>query len=145
LINTTIHFVRRPDPADLTRSPWEFPAGSDNFHYAFLERSFGGFYPSLGQFEECAPPWFTLDKTVDGTDDYRLTSEHWLSRVQAAFRSPRELARMTCRSLPVLLRHPRQSATMLACMLRWQSWNWQFRGNNPPTRLLRQTWRASAL
>jgi len=142
LVNTTIHFVRRPEPADLLRAPQDFPVRSDNFHWAFLERSFGGFYPSLGQFEACASPWFAIEKTVDGTEDYRLTSEAWLSRVQQALRTPRELARMTRRSATVLLRHPVQSATMLACMVRWQSWNWQFRGDNPPTRLLRQTWRA---
>jgi hypothetical protein len=25
-------------------------------------------------------------------------------------------------------------------MLGSESWNWQFRGDDPPTRLLRQTW-----
>jgi cyclopropane fatty-acyl-phospholipid synthase-like methyltransferase len=140
LVTTTIHFVRPPPPTDLLRSPREFPTGSDSFHWAHLEKSFGGFYPRLGQFESCSPPWFELEKAVDGTEDYRLTSEAWLSRVQAAIRSPGGLARLTRRSLPVLLTHPFQSASMLACMLRWQSWNWQFRGDNAPTRLLRQTW-----
>ena len=43
-------------------------------------------------------------------------------------------------SLKLLKRHPRQLATMLTCMLVTQSWNWQFRPPDPPTRLLRTTW-----
>jgi hypothetical protein len=42
--------------------------------------------------------------------------------------------------LPYGLRHPVQLITMLVCMLGSQSWNWQFRGPNPPTQLVRQTW-----
>ena len=49
LVTTTIHFLRRPDPADLLKSPFSFPRGSDGFHYAMLARSFGGFYPEIGQ------------------------------------------------------------------------------------------------
>ena len=29
---------------------------------------------------------------------------------------------------------------MIRCLLICESWNWQFRGAHPPTRLLRQTW-----
>jgi hypothetical protein len=29
---------------------------------------------------------------------------------------------------------------MVQCVLLAESWNWQFRGPNPPTRLLRHTW-----
>jgi len=43
-------------------------------------------------------------------------------------------------SLPFAMRHPVQTFDMLTCMLGTESWNWQFRGENPPTRLLRQTW-----
>ena len=42
--------------------------------------------------------------------------------------------------LPTMLEHPLQAATMVLCILVCESWNWQFRGPNPPTRLLRQTW-----
>jgi hypothetical protein len=38
------------------------------------------------------------------------------------------------------VRHPVQCLAMFVCMLGSQSWNWQFRGPNPPTRLLRHTW-----
>ncbi|MBI3838580.1 MAG: class I SAM-dependent methyltransferase [Planctomycetia bacterium] len=141
VVNTTIHFVRQPDPSDLLKSPLTFPRGSDSFHWAFLERSFGGFYPALGQLEECAAGYFSLEKTIDGTYDYFLTSETWLRRVNAELRRMRKIPRILARSFPFALRHPRQCATMLACMLVTQSWNWQFRTANPPTRLLRQTWR----
>ena len=139
-VNTTIHFIRRPDPAHLLRSPFAFRPFSDSFHYAFLNRSFGGFYPSVGQLEACAQPFFELKKTVDGTFDYHLTSEEWLRRIQRDLRSVKKLPAIFARSLPFLLRHPRQAAAMLTCMLVTQSWNWQFRSANPPTTLLRQTW-----
>ena len=141
LVNTTIHFVHPPNPADLLKHPRRFPRGSDSFHWAMLEQSFGGFYPAMGQLEACAPPHFRLDKVLDGTDDYFLTSEAWLDRVKAEFRRVRRLPRIVARSLPFAVRHPAQCATMLICMLATQSWNWQFRSPNPPARLLRQTWK----
>jgi cyclopropane fatty-acyl-phospholipid synthase-like methyltransferase len=138
-VNTTIHFVRRPDPSDLLRSPFSFPRGSDRFHYALLARSFGGWYPEGDQLERCAAGYFELVKTVDGTADYCRTSEEWLRRVRQALGS-RKLFRILARALPLVVRHPFQLATMLLCMLGTESWNWQFRGPDPPTRLLRQTW-----
>jgi cyclopropane fatty-acyl-phospholipid synthase-like methyltransferase len=141
LINTTIHFVRPPDPNDLVASPRRFRRGTDRFHWAMLEKSFGGWYPRLGQLEACASGRFALAKTVDGTEDYHWTSEAWLSRVRAELRRAAGLPRLAWRSLPVMARHPHQCVTMLECMLISQSWNWQFRGADPPTRLLRQTWR----
>jgi hypothetical protein len=42
--------------------------------------------------------------------------------------------------VPLIIEHPVQFATMIACMLATESWNWQFRTPNPPTQLLRQTW-----
>lgn len=139
-VNTTIHFVERPQPGELQRSPWRLPRNSAAAHWAWLERSFGGFYPVVGQFERCAQGLFRLIDTVDGTEDYRLTSEAWLVRVQQELSSVQGLARTGLRSLPFFVRHPQQAAEMLYCMLVSQSWNWQFRGEHPPTRLLRQTW-----
>jgi cyclopropane fatty-acyl-phospholipid synthase-like methyltransferase len=74
-INTTIHFARRPDPRNLLKLPWRFPWFSDEFHWAMLHRSFGGWYPVAGQFERCAAGYFDLVHTTVGTDDYRRTSE----------------------------------------------------------------------
>ena len=140
LITTTIHFVRPPRPEELMVSPWRHPRGSDAWHWAWIERSFGGFYPTLGQFERCAAGRFELVKTVDGTEDYQFTSEQWLHLMRQKLRS-RQGLKILAQSLPFAVRHPRQTFDMLACMLATESWNWQFRGPNPPTRLLRQTWR----
>ena len=138
-INTTIHFVRAPNPRDLLQSPWRFPPFSERFHWSLLHRSFGGWYPELGQFERCAAGRFELVRTTDGTRDYCLTSEEWLRRCQRAF-ATRKVWPIARDSLPILAAHPVQSLQMLLCLLWSQSWNWQFRGDNPPTRLLRQTW-----
>jgi cyclopropane fatty-acyl-phospholipid synthase-like methyltransferase len=138
-INTTIHFVRPPDPQHLLRGPDSFSKNSDSFHYAMLARSFGGWYPVDGQLQRCADGYFQLTKTTNGTYDYHLTSEHWLRRIRRALSSP-ELFRAGCRALPLLVSHPIQLARMLRCMLISESWNWQFRGPNAPTKLLRQTW-----
>jgi cyclopropane-fatty-acyl-phospholipid synthase len=141
MATTIIHFERRPDPNDLLRNPFSFPRGSDEFHFALLARAFGGWYPVAGQLEHCASGFFELIHDEDGTDDYRRTSEEWLARVKRALLSHRLLP-ILARSLPVLLREPIQFALLLYTMLVSQSWNWQFRGPNPPTRLLRQTWLA---
>ncbi len=139
-INTTINFVRPPNPRDLLRSPLTFQWGTDRFHWSMLERSFGGWYPRLGQLERCGADLFAVRTTVDGTYDYHLTSEHWLRRVRNEMLRLRGAPRLMARSLGIIARRPRQCATMLACMLVSQSWNWQFRTSDPPTRLLRQTW-----
>jgi cyclopropane fatty-acyl-phospholipid synthase-like methyltransferase len=137
--NTTIHFARVPQPEALMASPWSYPRGSDDWHWAWLARSFGGFYPEFGQFEYCAQGSFKLLHTMDGTEDYCLTSEEWLRRIRRIL--PTRLGLKILRScIPLALRHPRQVFEMLVCMLGTESWNWQFRGDNPPTRLLRQTW-----
>jgi cyclopropane fatty-acyl-phospholipid synthase-like methyltransferase len=139
LATTTIHALRQPDPRALSRSPLSLRRGSDDFHWAVLAQGWGGYYPHLGQLRRCAEPYFELVEEMDGTEDYRLTSEEWLRRVRRALFSPR-LAKIAWRSLPVLLRSPRQFLTLLWGSLVSQSWHWQFRPPNPPTRLLRQTW-----
>jgi cyclopropane-fatty-acyl-phospholipid synthase len=135
---TAVHFVRTPDPHDLLRSPREFAPGSDEYHWALLARSFGGFYPTVDQLTRCAAGNFRLARKVDGTYDYCLTSEQWLQRVRRTLRSPRVL-KIAAETLPFAIRHPGQFATMIECMLVAESWNWQFRGPNPPTRLFRHT------
>jgi cyclopropane fatty-acyl-phospholipid synthase-like methyltransferase len=139
LITTTIHFVRAPNPRNLLQSPFAFRWGSDDFHWAMLNHSFGGWYPTRGQFDRCAAGLFTDIRQTDGTYDYHLTSEEWLRRIQAILPTMKGL-QLLGSSIPFALRHPIQFATMFACMLASQSWNWQFRGPNPPTRLIRQTW-----
>lgn len=138
-INTTIHFVRAPQPEALLVNPWSHQRGSDNWNWAWLARSFGGFYPQFGQLERCAEGYFKLLRTVDGTQDYCLTSEEWLRRIRRVLPTWLGL-KLLASSVPVAMRHPRQVFDMFTCMLGTESWNWQFRGDNPPTRLLRQTW-----
>ena len=138
-VTTTIHFRRRPNPDDLLRSPWRFRWGTDAFHYALLEHGFGGWYPLPGQLERCARGYFSLIAEVDGTEDYHYTSEQWLARVRTTLRTARG-ARVLLQSLPVFLRHPVQFTDMLVGILVAECWNWQFRGPDPPTCLLRQTW-----
>jgi len=137
---TTIHFVRKPaDPLDLLRNPFALPWGSDNFHWAVLERGWGGYYPEVGQLRRCAEGYFDLIEEVDGTEDYRLTSEEWLRRLRRVLLSPR-VVKIAFRCLPVLGRSPLQFLTLLLSLLLSESWNWQFRPPNAPTQLLRQTW-----
>jgi cyclopropane fatty-acyl-phospholipid synthase-like methyltransferase len=139
LVTTTIHFVRTPDPRNLLKSPFAFRWGTDDFHWAMLARSFGGWYPVRGQFAACASGLFKDIHQTDGTYDYHLTSEEWLRRIRAVLPTSQGL-KILASSVPFALRHPIQYATMLTCMLRSQSWNWQFRGPSPPTKLIRQTW-----
>jgi cyclopropane fatty-acyl-phospholipid synthase-like methyltransferase len=138
-INTTIHFLRTPKPEALIASPWSHKRGGDDWHYAWLARAFGGFYPTMGQFERLARGRFQLVKTLDGTDDYRLTSEEWLRRVRAALKTWTGI-KILGKTIPFALRHARHTFEMLVCMLGSESWNWQFRGPDAPTCLLRQTW-----
>ncbi len=140
-VTTTLHFARKPpDPRDLLRPPFSFPWGSDAFHWAVLELGWGGYYPVAGQLERCARGYFDLVAEVDGTEDYRWTSEEWLRRVRGALRSGRVVP-LALRALPVLARSPRQSLALLLGFLVSESWNWQFRPQQPPpARLLRQTW-----
>jgi cyclopropane-fatty-acyl-phospholipid synthase len=139
-VTTTIHFVRSPtDPLALRRSPVRCRWGTDGFHWSVLERGWGGYYPDIGQLQRCAEGYFELIEEVDGTEDYRLTSEEWMRRVRRALRSWRVVT-IVHRSLPVLLRAPRQLLALLIGTLVSESWSWQFRPPNPPTRLLRQTW-----
>ncbi|UCD81012.1 MAG: class I SAM-dependent methyltransferase [Desulfobacterales bacterium] len=137
---TTVHFVRKPsNPLDVFKNPLTFRWGSDNFHWAVLERGWGGYYPEIGQLRRCADGYFDLIDEDDGTEDYRFTSAEWLRRTRRALLSLK-VVKIAYRSLPVLVRSPGQFMTLLLNLLSSESWNWQFRPPNPPTRLLRQTW-----
>ena len=134
---TIIHFNRVPNPKDLLKSPFAFRWDSDQFHYAFvLQKCFGGFYPVASQLEQCAKGLFNLKQEVDGTSDYHLTSEYWLRCLKKGFLKRQFLAGVVSQ----FFHRPKQSIEMLICLLVCQSWNWQFRTKDPPTRLLRQTW-----
>jgi hypothetical protein len=139
-VTTTIHVVREPrDPLAVRQNPLKFHWGSDDFHWSVLEAGWGGYYPSLGQLRRCADGYFDLIEEVDGTNDYRLTSDEWLRRLRRAFTS-RQVVNAVGRLLPVFARAPRQTLALLFAIFVSESWNWQFRPPEPPTRLLRQTW-----
>jgi cyclopropane-fatty-acyl-phospholipid synthase len=139
LVTTAIHFGRvQIEPRDALLPPGRFPRGSDQHHFAQLAHAFGGFYPVPGQLERCARGLFDLDAEEDGTEDYFHTAEHWLGVFRRALSTnPRFLLGV----IKKLLRHPAHASLMVDCLLIAQSWNWQFRGPDPPMRLLRQTWR----
>jgi cyclopropane-fatty-acyl-phospholipid synthase len=141
LVNTTIHFGNvQVDPRDAMRSPWSFRWFSDRFHYAFLVQGFGGYYPSLGQFERCAEPYFQLLAQRDATYDYYLTSEEWLKHGMRSLLSLKQWGRL----LPFAFRHPIHAARMMFMLVVAQSWNWQFRTEKPPMKHLWQTWEFKA-
>jgi len=138
-VSTAIHFRRRPDPRDCLQPPSVFRPGSHSFHWSRLTRSFGGWYPVPGQLEQCASEHFRLIHEEDGTEDYRFTSEAWLFAARRTLASVATV-RLWWKALPVVLRRPVHTIRMLQCLLGSESWNWQFRGDPPPTQLLRQTW-----
>lgn len=140
-VTTVIHFHRFvPAPAELIRNPFAFRWGSPLFHTAMLFRTMGGYYPVEGQLERCATPWFHLESETDGTEDYRRTSEEWLSRVRSGLFSLRPGLSIWRDLIPFVSRNPVQSLFSIL-LLRTQSWQWQFRPPNPPTRLLRHVWK----
>ena len=138
-VTTAIHFRDRPNPADWLKPPSAFATGSAEFHWSRLAQSYGGWYPSRDQLETCARGRFRLVHEEDGTEDYRLTSEECLQRTRAILRSPKSF-RIWLKALPAVFRRPVHTLRLLRCMLESESWNWQFRGPNAPTILLRQTW-----
>jgi cyclopropane fatty-acyl-phospholipid synthase-like methyltransferase len=139
-VTTAIHFRgRRPEPRDWLKPPDAFAWGSPAFHWSRLAQCYGGWYPILGQLERCAEGYFELVHEEDGTEDYRLTSEACLSGARKTLRSWRAV-KVCFAALPGVVRHPVHATRLLRCMLGSESWNWQFRGDIPPTILLRQTW-----
>jgi cyclopropane fatty-acyl-phospholipid synthase-like methyltransferase len=139
-VTTAIHFRRRPDPRALLGPPAGLSPVSEVFHFArVLSQGFGGWYPVPGQLERCAEGYFRLIDEEDGTEDYRLTSEACLAASRRRMHSLRGLV-IWLRAVPLMLRHPVQTAGLYRCIFGSESWNWQFRGEAPPTVLLRQTW-----
>ena len=141
LATTVIHFNRfyPSDPLALTKNPFKFPLFSEDFHAAIVQRAMGCFSPSIGQLEKCAKPLFRLVEEVDGTEDYRKTSEEWLSRVRKGYLSPLKIPGIFFRLAPHLFRYPSHTITAISFVLT-ESWNKMFRGENPPMKLLRQVW-----
>jgi cyclopropane fatty-acyl-phospholipid synthase-like methyltransferase len=141
LVTTAIHFreVGQADPDAIRQTHRAWPRGSFNYHLADVLQAFGGWYPEPGQLEHGADGTFALIAEEDGTHDYLLTSEYWLRQLKWSLATnPRvwwALAKK-CRQAPGPL------CDLMRCFWRNESWNWQFRGKQPPMCLLRQTWQA---
>lgn len=128
------------DPEDLLKGPLAFRWFSAKFHYALLQQGFGGFYPAPGQLKRCAKPYFRLLQEGDGTHDYHLTSEECFRRVKRSLFRWKTGPPIWRRLVSLLRHHPRQGIILFFCLFIAESWQWQFRGTQPPTKLLRQTW-----
>ena len=141
LVTTAIHFNRVPQAKDVLTNPLLHKWGSDEMHYSFVLGNLGCYYPLKGQLEKCAEGLFSLEREVDGTDDYRITSEYWLN---ALWPSCLTSAPFWKSLLVKTTQHPVHSTSSLFQYLVTQSWNWQFRpdeNGETPTHLLRQTWK----
>lgn len=139
-VTTAIHFRSRPDPRRLLGAESALARGSAEFHLArVLTHGFGGWYPTAGQLERCAGGLFRLVHEEDGTDDYRRTSDACLAASTRRVHSLRGLP-IWLGAIPLLVRRPVQAVRLYRCIFGSESWNWQFRGDPPPTALLRHTW-----
>jgi cyclopropane fatty-acyl-phospholipid synthase-like methyltransferase len=137
-VTTAIH-VKRPVKPEYLLTPWYRQLrGSDRRHFSLLHNWMGGYYPVDGQLEECAKPYFALEKEVDGTLGYRIANDFRMARMlRGLYTNPR----LVWRIVHSLLAHPRVASTMIECYFLEKSWDWQFKGDNPPMKLLRHTWR----
>jgi len=140
-VTTAIHVKREVKPEYLL-TPWRRqPRGADRRHFSLLHHWMGGWYPVDGQLEACAKPYFTLETETDGTVGYRIANDYRMPRlVRGLYANPRMMWRLgRC-----LVRRPRVTRTMFQSFFIEKSWDWQFRGDDPPMKLLRHTWRRSA-
>jgi len=141
-VTTAIHVNREVKPEDLL-TPWRRqPRGSDRRHFSLLHNWMGGYYPVDGQLEQCARPYFALETEVDGTLGYKVANDYRMARMtRALYTAPK----MIWRIARAFARHPRVTRTMIQCYFIEKAWDWQFQGDDPPMKLLRHTWRRSAL
>jgi cyclopropane fatty-acyl-phospholipid synthase-like methyltransferase len=138
---TVIHFRdKHVPPKMLIRSPIAQIMDRTGFHFSILHRACGGYYPVKDQLARCAFPRFKLVAEQDGTEDYRFTSEDWLRKVHTALRTN---ADFRSKLGAHFLKRPLHTAYFTLTFLGAESWPWQFRGEQPPTTLYRQTWQAS--
>ncbi len=138
LATTTIHFSQNHiDPQKFLRHPFLQLFNEVGFHAAILNRGYGGYYPIKGQLEECATDHFILEKEIDGTQDYMLTSDYWCNQYnKALFHNKKFIKELTKH----FIKKPFHTLWTTMSFVGCESWPWQFRGNNPPTRLFRHTW-----
>lgn len=139
-VTTAIHVKREVTPEYLLTPWYRYPRGSDRRHFSLLHHWMGGYYPVDGQLEACARPHFSLAAQVDGTLGYKIANDFRLRRMlRGLYTNPK----LVWRIARALVRYPRVTGTMIECYFVERSWDWQFRGKDPPMKLLRQTWRRS--
>ncbi len=137
-VTTAIHVKREVKPEYLLTKWYRHPRGSNQRHYSLLHNWMGGYYPVDGQLAECASPYFSLETEMDGSLGYRIANDYRMARMlRGLYTNPK----LVWRLLRSLVRHPRVAATMMECYYIERSWDWQFQGEDPPMKLLRQTWR----
>ncbi len=141
-VTTAIHVKREVKPEYLLTPWYRQPRGSDRRHFSLLHNWMGGYYPVDGQLEECAQPYFSLEAEVDGTLGYKIANDFRMARMLRGLYTNPKLVWRIARSL---VRHPRVTGTMIECFFIEKTWDWQFRGEDPPMKLLRHTWRRNAL
>jgi cyclopropane fatty-acyl-phospholipid synthase-like methyltransferase len=141
-VTTAIHVKRPVQPEDLLTAWYRQPRGSDRRHFSLLHHWMGGYYPVDGQLEQSAKPYFSLAAEVDGSLGYKIANDFRLARMmRGLYTNPK----LVWRILRPLVRFPRVTSTMLESYFVEQSWDWQFRGADPPMKLLRHTWRRNPL
>jgi cyclopropane fatty-acyl-phospholipid synthase-like methyltransferase len=137
-VTTALHVKHELNPDDLMTPWYRLPRGSDRRMFSLLHHWFSGYYPTFGQLQECAKPYFTLEKEVDGTVGYKLASEFRMARMRRGlYTNPK----LVWGIVKAMASHPWVTATLLECYFIEQAWDWQFRGEETPTSLLRQTWK----
>ncbi len=140
-VTTAIHVPEPLDPDALLTDWRRLPKGSSERMFSLLHHWFGGYYPTYTQLAECAQPYFSLEKQTDGTTGYGAASQYRMSRMRRALATKPKVLWKIAQSL---LRRPRRTSELLYAYFIAEAWDWQFRGETPPTRLLRQTWRRNA-
>ncbi len=137
-VTTAIHVKREVHPEQLLTPWYRHPRGSDARYYSLLHHWMGGYYPVDGQLAHCAEPWFELEAETDGTAGYKQANDIRLARMQRAlYTNPKVVWRIA----RAFVRHPWVTGTMIESFFVEQAWDWQFRGDDPPMKLLRHTWR----
>lgn len=138
-VTTAIHFKQRGQvsPFEVEKGPYAHPREFKEYHFAMiLERVLHGWYPYPGQLERCAQGLFTLTRETDGTYDYFLTSEFWHQEAVKNLFKPWVLLNIAT----ILATFPKETYDAFRHYIWDKSWMWQFRGEDPPTRLFRHTW-----
>jgi len=142
LVVTAIHYlpnmILQPKMArNQFFKPWRWR--TLDFHLGSLAWLGGAYYPTVGELAPIAKKCgFRLNHEEDGTKDYYLTNEMWMKKLRGALLKSKILKEI----FNEFKRYPFHTMYGFLCIVLFQSWSWQFRGNggDPPTKLLRYAW-----